>query len=148
MENKLTYSIFSNLSSLEPIQHLIDLRLEVFHKEIGFQAELEIDDQDLKSTHFDVRMDGKVVGTARFFEEDGQLWMGRLAVKKEHRGHGIAKFIINAMIDEAKKKGFKELHLHALCLSKKFYDKTGAVVNGPSEMIEDQPHVPMVYKFD
>ncbi len=148
MQRKLTCQKFPNLTSLDPIQHLFDLRLEVFHEEIGFEEHLEIDDTDIRATHFEARLDGQLVGTTRYYEEDGKMWIGRLTVKKEFRKFGVGKFLMTQVINEAMKLGFRELHLDALSTAKPFYDKMGAVVTGPEVMMHGFPHVPMVYSLE
>ena len=148
MEHNLSCTVFNNLRSLEPIQHLIDLRLEIFSEELGFTVESEIDEHDLEATHLDVRLEGKLVGTARVYDANGKLWMGRIAVKKEYRGLGIAKFIIKFLKEEANRLGYREIHLYAMDKACSLYNKTGAVVTGPEFLLDEHPHVPMMYKLD
>ena len=51
--------------------------------------------------------------------EDGICEMRRLYVKPEFRGKGFGKFLVNAVIDEAKKIGYTKMRLDTVPQMKK-----------------------------
>lgn len=93
----MEYKIFDNLP-----QEAKDIRTAVFIDEQGFKNEFdEIDDT---AKHILIYHDGKAVGIARFFSEDGKEYhIGRVAVLKPYRKYGYGKEIIFAIENELKK---------------------------------------------
>lgn len=111
-------SHLSQLSALE-VHKLYKLRVDVFVHEQNC-AYAEIDDQDAsdQTWHFQVWNDQKeLLGTARLFLQDGadfarhahldaapaaQIWqLGRICLRPDQRGTGLANQIINQTIQKA-----------------------------------------------
>jgi len=55
--------------------------------------------------------DGALVGSALWVEQDGGLYLGRLAVARSHRGRGIAKALVAAAEAAAIQMGLPRIHL-------------------------------------
>jgi predicted N-acetyltransferase YhbS len=55
--------------------------------------------------------DGQWVGSALWVEQDGGLYLGRLAVAPAWRGQGIAKALMSAAEAAARKAGLPRIHL-------------------------------------
>lgn len=55
--------------------------------------------------------EGKIVGSARFEERPGFLYIGRLAVPPEFRGKGIGRLLMEAMEQHAIVLGLSEAHV-------------------------------------
>ncbi len=147
MDPKATIKSFSNIGDISEISHLIEIRLQVFNKEQGFSADLEIDEHDIGATHIELDYEGNPVGTARIFVEHGKLVMGRFMILKEFRALGLGRLLMDGVVTEAKKTDFAELFFHAQIQAVPFYSKCGAEVRGETEIIEDYPHVLMAYKL-
>ena len=104
------------------------LRFAIFVGEQNVPAGIELDDLDAKCVHavaFDV--DNKPIGTGRLLP-DGHI--GRMAVVKEWRRRGIGAEILEALIDEARKRGHKEVVLSAQLQAAEFYRNHGFVAEG------------------
>lgn len=72
----------------------------------------------------------KLVGFISIFETDGdehqelKPWYATMYVKKEYRGKGYSKILNNAILKEAKERGFKKIYLKSEL--KNYYEKFGA----------------------
>src|SRR5471032_971203 len=99
------------------------LRFAIFVGEQNVPAGIELDDLDASCIHavaFDV--DGKPIGTGRLLP-DGHI--GRMAVVKEWRRRGIGAEILQALMDEARKRGHAEVALSAQLQAMEFYRGLG-----------------------
>jgi len=104
------------------------LRFAIFVGEQNVPSGIELDDQDASCIHavaFDV--DGKAIGTGRLLP-DGQI--GRMAVVKEWRRRGIGVEILQALIDEARKRGHAEVMVSAQLQAAEFYREQGFAAEG------------------
>jgi len=89
---------FDELSPLE-LHRLYKERTKVFVVEQQC-AYLEADDKDLISTHMFKMTDGQVIANARIYEtQENKVHIGRILVKKEYRGKGLAKELMQRAID-------------------------------------------------
>lgn len=118
--------------------HAQALRIEVFVVEQGVPVELEWDEADEVSTHA-VAYDeeGQPVATGRLLP-DGHI--GRMAVRKSARGQGIGAQVLEALLDEAKRLGYRELVLHAQTHAQGFYARHGFEARGEEFMEAGIPH--------
>ena len=104
------------------------LRFAIFVGEQNVPPGIELDDLDAGCVHaiaYDV--DGKAIGTGRLLP-DGHI--GRMAVVVEWRRRGIGAEILEALIDEARKRGHKEVILSAQLQAAEFYRGAGFVADG------------------
>lgn len=113
-------------------EHAQALRIEVFVVEQGVPVELEWDEADEVSTHA-VAYDeeGQPVATGRLLP-DGHI--GRMAVRKSARGQGIGAMVLQELLLEAKRLGYRELVLHAQTHAVDFYARHGFVLHGEAFM--------------
>ncbi len=119
-------------------EHAQALRIEVFVVEQGVPVELEWDEADEVSTHA-VAYDeaGQPVATGRLLP-DGHI--GRMAVRKSARGQGIGAQVLRALLDEAKRLGYRELVLHAQTHAAGFYARHGFELRGEEFIEAGIPH--------
>jgi len=74
--------------------------------------------------------DTNLVGFISIFETDGEEyqeltpWYATMYVKKEYRGLGYSKILNDAILKEARNKGFKKIYLKSEL--KNYYEKFGA----------------------
>ena len=98
------------------------IRTTVFVEEQGVPAAIEMDDQDAACVHALAYVDGRVVGTGRLLP-DGHI--GRMAVLKESRACGVGGAILACLVEEARRRGMKEVVLSAQTHALGFYRKHG-----------------------
>ncbi len=108
------------------------IRHTVFVLEQGVPEDEELDAHEDEATHF-LALDkaGKPVGTARLWvTPDGEAKAQRVAVLEETRGTGVGVAIMEALEAEAKRKGFRALHLAAQVSALSFYERLGYEAEG------------------
>ena len=75
--------------------------------------------------------DDILIGFISIFPTDGEErkdlspWYSTMYVKKEFRGKGYSKVLNNAILEEAKKRGFKKLYLKTNLIN--YYEKFGSI---------------------
>lgn len=107
-----------------PIQAV---RRAVFVREQGVTEEDEWDDADVFSEHVLALRNREPVGTGRL-ESTGKI--GRVAVLSEVRGRGVGGRILKLLLQEARRRGLPEVHLHAQVTALSFYAGFGFVAEG------------------
>ena len=117
------------------------IRREVFMEEQGFEA--AIADVDGRALHVGAPLDGEAAATCRLFagEREGELVLGRLAVRGRFRGHHLGARTVAAAEDEARRSGARAIALHAQANKQGFYERCGYAVSGPRDLDEGVPHV-------
>jgi predicted GNAT family N-acyltransferase len=104
------------------------VRREVFIVEQQVPEEMEWDANDATSVHALALLDGHPVGCGRLLP-DGHL--GRMAVRAPYRSSGIGRALLQALLAEARRRGMREVVLHAQTHALRFYEARGFVADGP-----------------
>ena len=117
------------------------VRESVFVVEQNIPVELEWDDIDPECMHALATDDrGVAIGTGRLLP-DGHI--GRMAVLAEWRSRGVGRAILEALVEEARRRGFAEAMLNAQSYASGFYAKSGFEVVGDEFTEAGIPHVAM-----
>ncbi len=104
---------------------IVFVRHQVFIIEQKIPESDEWDDADENSSYVLVFSEKRdVVGTGRI-EPNGKI--ARLAVIAEYRGQGVGSAMLTRLVEEARKKGFSQVFLHAQTHALNFYKKFGFV---------------------
>lgn len=117
------------------------IRFTVFVEEQKVPEDAEIDAWDPQCVHalaFDEG--GRALGTARLLP-DGHI--GRMAVLKEARQHGVGSALLTALMAEARRRGHRRAALSAQTHAIAFYRRHGYVVVSDEYMDCGIPHVDM-----
>lgn len=103
------------------------VRTQVFVLEQGIDAKDEWDTADADAVHAVItNRFGHPLGTARLLKKSpGVAQIGRMAVVRVMRGSGLGGQLLNALVDIAKARGDKEVHLHAQTSAQAFYAREG-----------------------
>lgn len=121
------------------------IRYEVFVIEQKIPAELEWDVMDAACLHA-VAYDGQqqALGTGRLLP-DGHI--GRMAVRPSARNRGVGAAILQALMQQARQRGDREVKLNAQISAEAFYRRNGFERAG--EVFEEAgiQHLHMVHKF-
>ena len=121
---------------------LQDLRRQVFIIEQQVPEELEWDDVDMVSVHaLALDGEGRPIGTGRLLP-DGHI--GRMAVIREWRRHGVGSTILEWLMASARQQGFHVLHLHAQTHALDFYARHGFIAHGDIFSEAGIPHRKMM----
>lgn len=125
----------------ESEQNLRAVRDEVFGREQAVPRGLDWDGNDPRCAQaLALDDDGRPVGTGRL-QPDGRI--GRLAVLKAWRRHGIGGRLLEALVDAARAAGLGEVHLHAQFQVLDFYARRGFEPEGPEFLEAGLRHVVM-----
>lgn len=107
---------------------LHDVRETVFVLEQHVPPEMEIDDDDPRSTHVLARAnDGTPIGTGRLAPA-GRI--GRMAVLPAWRGSGVGSTLLHTLIDLARARRLASVRLHAQQSAIPFYRQHGFASEG------------------
>jgi len=98
------------------------IRLIVFVEEQRVPREIEMDEKDAVCVHALAYAQGRVVGTGRLLP-DGHV--GRMAVLKESRFLGVGGAILERLVEEARRRGLKQVVLSAQTHAIGFYRRHG-----------------------
>jgi predicted GNAT family N-acyltransferase len=118
------------------------VRFDVFVREQGIAASLELDDRDASAVHavaFDA--EGAPIGTGRLLPD---AHIGRMAVLASARGKGVGVALLRALVAIAATKGMRELRLHAQRSAVGFYEREGFAASGDEYEEAGIPHRTMV----
>ncbi len=111
----------------------MEIREEVFVAEQSVPQELERDEYDDTALHFLSLIDGEPVATARVIlkDEGRTAKIGRVAVRKAHRGKGLGKELLDAIERDRALTGVHRFVLDAQIHALPFYESLGYVAEGP-----------------
>ncbi|HLP97793.1 MAG TPA: GNAT family N-acetyltransferase [Sideroxyarcus sp.] len=127
----------------EPL--LRSIREAVFMREQNVPAELEWDGKDDDCRHaLALSLDGEAIGCGRMLP-DGHI--GRIAVLPQWRGRKVGTAIMEALLDEARARGYQQVELDAQTQVIPFYRKFGFVEHGKEFMDAGMPHKKMKLKL-
>jgi predicted GNAT family N-acyltransferase len=117
------------------------IRETVFVQEQGVPLALEMDDQDAHCDHaLAYTEDGRAVATGRLLP-DGHI--GRMAVLKDWRGKGVGGLVLQALLEQARRRGHANAALNAQSYAAGFYRRYGFEVEGAEFMEAGIAHVAM-----
>jgi len=106
-------------------ERAFDIRRRVFQDEQGVSAEEEFDADDDRATHVLATIDERAVGTGRVVLHAEYAKIGRMAVLKESRRHGVGRALLDALMAIARTQGATRLVLHAQIHALPFYAASG-----------------------
>jgi YbgC/YbaW family acyl-CoA thioester hydrolase len=110
------------------------IRTAVFVEEQGVPVVIERDAADAGAVHALARNRlGLAVGTGRLLAADGAghpARIGRMAVSRALRGANIGRALLEALMDEAGRRGDAEVMLHAQVSALGFYRRAGFTAHG------------------
>ena len=131
----------------EEFDRCFGIRTTVFVEEQEVPLELEMDEYDAVATHFLLRDGETPLATARLLDKHGLAKIGRVAVLKEARGRGLGLLLMQAVIEEAKRRGFTESVLDAQTYAVPFYARLGYIAEGEEFDDAGIPHFLMRRKL-
>jgi len=127
----------------EPLLRAI--RTAVFIREQNVPEELEWDGKDEECRHALVlSLSGDAIGCGRI-QTNGHI--GRMAVLPQWRKLKVGTAIIEALLNEARSRGYKQVDIDAQIFAIPFYHKFGFVEHGKEFMDAGMPHKKMKLKL-
>lgn len=130
--------------STEEIQMALQLRKEVFVAEQGMFEQSDADDHDSASLFLNAWRNGTtLMGTVRCYSdshEKGAWWGGRLAVAEKYRLRGVGVYLIEAAVEEMKRRGAKRFFAKVQEQNVKLFEKLGWQARGEAFKVQEHPH--------
>lgn len=111
--------------SEKDLRRAFAIRVRVFVKEQGVPAEIELDNDDRRAVHLLACNGDKALGTARIVFHRGAAKIGRMAVLKSYRRHGVGGQLLKRAVMIARRKQAKIVYLNAQVPVIGFYEKLG-----------------------
>lgn len=135
--------------SVNEYWEILHLRTEIFVVEQDCPYQ-EVDEKDKVSYHlFGVNESNKVIATSRILPQGvsyNELSVGRVALKKEARGKGIADEMMTETFKFIKTQfGNQRIRISAQQYLINFYGKHGFKQVGEGYLEDDIPHIEMVF---
>ena len=117
------------------------IRTTVFVGEQNVPPGIEIDGRDPECVHaLAESAAGEAIGTGRLMP-DGRI--GRMAVLAPWRSRGVGAALLEALMAEARRRGFREVYLHAQSRARDFYLRHGYAIEGEEYLEAGIPHIGM-----
>jgi len=133
---------------LKYFYEIIKIREEVFIVEQACVYQ-ECDGKDEKAFHLVCRENGQVMAYLRILERGvsfNEISIGRVLVKKEYRGRGLAKKLIKKAIKFIENELLEnEIRISAQEYLTKFYESFGFKTVSDMYLEDEIPHVEMFY---
>jgi YbgC/YbaW family acyl-CoA thioester hydrolase len=122
------------------------IRRQVFVEEQHIPADMEWDSADAACLHALARNHfGMPLATGRLLEHvPGVAKIGRMAVMRSMRGTRIGRQVLDALMAEARRQGYREVLLHAQLSAENFYLRAGFQRRGEPFEEAGIGHVEMV----
>jgi len=111
-------------------QMAYQIRRRVFIEEQGVPESIELDD-DGRAIHVIALAGARAVGCARIVPHRDYAKIGRMAVEREWRKHGVGRRLLDFILREARTLGYRRAVLHAQLHAEGFYLKAGFKPFGP-----------------
>ena len=146
----VTVELF-DIGDADRLEQAVAIRKRVFVEEQNVPLELEIDEHDrddAAAVHALALLEARAAGAGRFYVlEPGVVQVGRMAVLPELRGGGIGQALLEALLREARRRGFGLARLHAQVQAAGFYRRAGFADDGPALWDAGILHQPMAKKI-
>lgn len=137
-----------NELSVEELYKILALRSEVFVVEQACPY-LDCDGKDMKSYHLFCERDGEVVANVRIIEKGisyEEVSLGRVIVRKDNRGTGIAREMLQKAIEFVHAHlGERAIKIQAQAYLLDFYKSLGFKPVSGEYLENNIPHVEMLY---
>lgn len=145
----MTWTLYSAFEDFAP-QHLYDvlrLRQDIFIIEQNCIYD-DIDGLDTESEHILLHTTRNgVIGYLRIVPPNikfREYSLGRIAIKKSHRGMGLGKKIVERGIDTVLSKGACSIRIEAQAHLERFYKNIGFRTVSDIYSVDDIPHMQMI----
>jgi len=122
------------------------VRHEVFTREQGFAAEIDVDSIDAYAWHVVLYDDAKPVATARLYSSETATayGIGRVAVLSDYRSQNLGRTVIDVLLQRAMiETTHRRVIVHAQLPVVPFYEKLGFKTTGEPFDEDGAPHVLM-----
>lgn len=140
--------MFKCVRTMDDLLQVLMIRAIVFMEEQGISQADEMDGHDLAAVHVLGVMDNEPVACGRIRYQGDRAFLQRLAVRRAWRGRGVGSELLDFMLEECRKSGFRRFELHSQTRATGFYRGHGFMPCGEEFMEAGIPHVNMRLEDD
>ena len=137
MMDNLTWEFFNCLTEYSRY-----IREEVFVKGQNFKEEFDLIDNE--ATHIVLFLNNVPIGTGRFFIENDEYHIGRVAILKNYQNKGYGSIILKELENKIRTLGGNKIVLSSQKQAIGFYKKLGYIETGDFYLEEHCPHIKMI----
>lgn len=138
---------YKEINSIVEFIDAIRIRVDVFIIEQKGKPGWEPDEEDKVCRHFVAIIEGKIVSTVRVRESAlNEIKIERMATKKEYRGKGFSKGLIDYVLKKIEELKPKRIWMESQVYAQEFYEKSGFKPISEPYDLWGIPHVMMEYK--
>lgn len=147
--DKITYKLDQNntyvkiVTSKEDALAMATIRYKTFVKDMNIDFDSEIDGSDNDCVNFLAFVDNKPVGTIRYLMEENRTFrLGRFAVLKEYRKHGLGRKLF-LFVENYIKERYNPctIYFHGMAYLKDFYVSLGYSIESEPFLEEGIEHI-------
>lgn len=103
----------------------VELRYEVLYAPFGLPRELVAEHDRMACLHLIADVDGRLVGHARLYAQDGNAELHEVAVTKRARKKGVGTELVRELLRVAASLDRDSVQVDACCDSTRFFEKLG-----------------------
>lgn len=126
------------------VQSALALRRQVFVEEQGIFEDSDADENETESITLNAWRNGSILmGTVRCYPDQGESgvwWGGRLAVQETYRLRGIGVYLIEAAVEEMKRRNVKRFLAQVQEQNVKLFEKLGWCKTGAPYFVRGHSH--------
>ncbi|MFT5870642.1 MAG: putative GNAT family N-acyltransferase [Paracoccaceae bacterium] len=119
------------VTSSDDLEKCFIVRRAVFMDEQGVTDEEEWDGLDKDCRHYLAQDPTGPIAVARALPKGKAAKIQRVAVLKPHRGTGLGRQLMLAVLEDVRQEGFQEAILDSQSYAIPFYQRLGFVAKGP-----------------
>lgn len=135
---------FNELSTTE-LEQIFRLRQSIFIVEQKSFFN-DIDGKDYEALHLFNEEDEEIWAYSRILEYEEHVVFGRVTVKQDKRGNGNGKKLLDKVFEVLNQNyPYKNIHILAMSYLKSFYESYGFKAVSDEYIIDQHPHIDMIY---
>ncbi|HKL15671.1 MAG TPA: GNAT family N-acetyltransferase [Balneolaceae bacterium] len=145
----MTWTLYNSFDEFTPrnLYDVLKLRQDIFIIEQNCIYD-DMDGLDAKSRHVLLLDAGNILaGYLRIVPPDikfEEYSLGRIAVKKDYRGQGLGRKIVQKGIDTVRSSEARSIRIEAQAHLEDFYKETGFITVSGIYSVDDIPHLQMI----
>jgi len=145
----MTWTLYNSFDEFTPrnLYDVLKLRQDIFIIEQNCIYD-DMDGLDAKSRHVLLLDAGNILaGYLRILPPDikfEEYSLGRIAVKKDYRGQGLGRKIVQKGIDTVRSSEARSIRIEAQAHLEDFYKETGFITVSGIYSVDDIPHLQMI----
>ena len=116
---------------------IYDIRKKVFISELGLNKEVHFDSYDNRALHVIISEDEIKVAAGRLYEDEGEFYIGAIAVIPEARGKKIGDLLVRVLLNKAFELLADEVYVYARKESIGFYKTLNFTECGRTVRLEE-----------